>query len=69
MRDFGKRLERLEGSRSPAALAAAMTDRELAENYNSAVGELSRHTSPPCGWEAPLPQLIGWLERELAMGN
>ncbi len=41
-----------------------LSDAELGAAYEQVIGALSRHVTPPCGWDAPLSRIIGWLERE-----
>ena len=65
MRGLSNRLDRLEAHYGPDALLAALSDNELAAAFECIAGAMeARGSAPACGWDAPLPELIRWLERQ-----
>jgi len=67
MRGLSNRLDRLEAHYGPDALLAAMSDEELSAAFECIAGAMGQLGSEPaCGWDAPMPELIRWLERETA---
>jgi hypothetical protein len=65
VRGLSNRMSRLEARYSPAAMLASVSDGELGEAFKDTCEVLSAAgLEPPFGWDAPLPDVIRWLERE-----